>query len=132
MGDNIFGVCMVCKILPYRCSQEYGRNQPLALALCAVQKVMLYCRPDPLALALCAVQYLTPLHCQDMLDSLVTALNATHQKFLSRHPYFKVRQRNDSDWLAPLIYAHCDVLTDKVVSCFCLKPTAATRCCQLI
>ena len=45
-----------------------------------------------------------------MLDSLVTALNATHQKFLSRHPYFKVRQRNNPGWLAlqlmPLLESH--------------------------
>ena len=58
-----------------------------------------------LSLALRAVQYLTPLHCQDMLDSLVTALNATHQKFLSHHPYFKV----SPDRPALLGDAHCDV-----------------------
>ena len=35
--------------------------------------------------------YLTPLHCQEMLDSVVSSLNATYTKFVARHPYFKVR-----------------------------------------
>jgi len=34
--------------------------------------------------------YLTPLHCQDMLDSVVVSLNATVHKFLARNPGFKV------------------------------------------
>lgn len=34
--------------------------------------------------------YLTPLHCQDMLDSVVTSLNATVAKFTARNPSFKV------------------------------------------
>lgn len=34
--------------------------------------------------------YLTPLHCQDMLDSVVVSLNATVLKFLARNPGFKV------------------------------------------
>lgn len=36
--------------------------------------------------------YLTPLHCQDMLDSVVVSLNATVHKFLARNPGFKVRR----------------------------------------
>lgn len=33
--------------------------------------------------------YLTPLHCQDMLDSVVLSLNATYAKFITRNPCFK-------------------------------------------
>ncbi|KAK9808811.1 hypothetical protein WJX72_004107 [[Myrmecia] bisecta] len=33
--------------------------------------------------------YLTPLHCQDMLDSLATSLNATFDKFMRRNPGFQ-------------------------------------------
>ncbi len=35
--------------------------------------------------------YLTPLHCQDMLASLVAACNAQHAKFMLRHPDFQAR-----------------------------------------
>jgi hypothetical protein len=35
--------------------------------------------------------YLTPLHCQDMLDSVVTSLNATVAKFMARNPSFTVQ-----------------------------------------
>lgn len=35
--------------------------------------------------------YLTPLHCHDMLHSLVTALNAQFAKFMLRHPGFQAR-----------------------------------------
>lgn len=35
--------------------------------------------------------YLTPVHCQDMLDSLTTSLNATFTSFRKRNPAFKVR-----------------------------------------
>lgn len=35
--------------------------------------------------------YLTPLHCQDMLDSVVLSLNAVHAKFMRRNPGFTVR-----------------------------------------
>lgn len=34
--------------------------------------------------------YLTPVHCQDMLDSLTTSLNATFTSFMKRNPTFKV------------------------------------------
>ena len=34
--------------------------------------------------------YLTPVHCQDMLDSLTTSLNATFTSFMKRNPAFKV------------------------------------------
>ena len=34
--------------------------------------------------------YLTPLHCHDMLSSLVEALNAQFSKFMLRHPDFQV------------------------------------------
>ena len=34
--------------------------------------------------------YLTPLHCQDMLASLVGAMNAQYAKFRLRHPDFQV------------------------------------------
>ena len=36
--------------------------------------------------------YLTPLHCQDMLDSVVVSLNAVHAKFMRRNPDFRVRK----------------------------------------
>lgn len=35
--------------------------------------------------------YLTPLHCHDMLQSLVTAMNAQFAKFMLRHPDFQAR-----------------------------------------
>ena len=35
--------------------------------------------------------YLTPLHCQDMLGSLVAAMNAQFAKFMLRHPHFQAR-----------------------------------------
>ncbi len=35
--------------------------------------------------------YLTPLHCHDMLQSLVTALNSQFAKFMLRHPDFQAR-----------------------------------------
>ena len=35
--------------------------------------------------------YLTPVHCQDMLDSLTTSLNATFTTFMKRNPSFQVR-----------------------------------------
>jgi hypothetical protein len=35
--------------------------------------------------------YLTPLHCQDMLGSLVAAMNAQFAKFMLRHPDFQAR-----------------------------------------
>ena len=35
--------------------------------------------------------YMTPLHCHDMLCSLVHAMNAQYSKFRLRHPDFKVR-----------------------------------------
>ena len=34
--------------------------------------------------------YLTPIHCQDMLDSLTTSMNATFSAFMKRNPAFKV------------------------------------------
>ena len=34
--------------------------------------------------------YLTPIHCQDMLDSLTTSMNATYSSFVKRNPAFKV------------------------------------------
>ena len=34
--------------------------------------------------------YLTPLHCHDMLSSLVEAMNAQFSKFMLRHPDFQV------------------------------------------
>lgn len=34
--------------------------------------------------------YLTPVHCQDMLDSLTMSLNATFTNFMKRNPTFKV------------------------------------------
>lgn len=34
--------------------------------------------------------YLTPLHCQDMLDSVVVSLNGTYAKFIARNPGFQV------------------------------------------
>lgn len=34
--------------------------------------------------------YLTPVHCQDMLDSLTTSLNATFTSFMNRNPGFEV------------------------------------------
>ena len=34
--------------------------------------------------------YLTQLHCQEMLDSLVASLNLQYQKFLRRNPTFEV------------------------------------------
>lgn len=34
--------------------------------------------------------YLTPVHCQDMLDSLTTSLNATFTSFMKRNPAFQV------------------------------------------
>ena len=34
--------------------------------------------------------YLTPLHCHDMLCSLVEAMNAQFSKFMLRHPDFQV------------------------------------------
>lgn len=34
--------------------------------------------------------YLTPVHCQDMLDSLTTSMNATYSSFMKRNPAFKV------------------------------------------
>lgn len=34
--------------------------------------------------------YLTPLHCQDMLDSLVDSLNLQFRKFQRRNPSFQV------------------------------------------
>lgn len=34
--------------------------------------------------------YLTPLHCADMLSSLVEAMNAQFSKFMLRHPDFQV------------------------------------------
>ena len=40
--------------------------------------------------------YLTPLHCHDMLSSLVEALNAQFSKFMLRHPDFQVRARGGS------------------------------------
>lgn len=43
---------------------------------------------------------LTPRHLQNMLDSLVSFLNAQHAKFLARHPAFKV-----GAWLAAGIAA---------------------------
>ena len=36
--------------------------------------------------------YLTPLHCHDMLQSLVTAMNAQFAKFMLRHPGFQARR----------------------------------------
>ncbi|KAL0042774.1 hypothetical protein WJX79_010528 [Trebouxia sp. C0005] len=33
--------------------------------------------------------YLTPIHCQDMLDSLTTSMNATFSAFMKRNPAFK-------------------------------------------
>lgn len=35
--------------------------------------------------------YLTPLHCHDMLQSLVTALNSQFAKFMLRHPDFQAQ-----------------------------------------
>ena len=34
--------------------------------------------------------YLTQLHCQEMLDSLVASLNLQYQRFKSRNPDFQV------------------------------------------
>ena len=34
--------------------------------------------------------YLTPIHCQDMLDSLTISMNATFSAFMKRNPAFKV------------------------------------------
>lgn len=34
--------------------------------------------------------YLTPLHCQDMLDSLVLSFNTIYAAFMLRHPTFDV------------------------------------------
>lgn len=36
--------------------------------------------------------YLTPLHCQDMLDSVVLSLNTVYGKFMQRNPSFDVRR----------------------------------------
>lgn len=36
------------------------------------------------------VMYLTPLHCQDMLNSLVDACNIQFARFKQRNPDFKV------------------------------------------
>ena len=35
--------------------------------------------------------YLTPLHCQDMLDSVVLSLNSVHAKFMRLNPDFTAR-----------------------------------------
>lgn len=35
--------------------------------------------------------YLTQLHCQEMLDSLVDSLNTQFRKFMRRNPDFSVR-----------------------------------------
>ena len=40
--------------------------------------------------------YLTPLHCQDMLDSVVLSLNTVHAKFMQRNPGFDVRRCSDA------------------------------------
>jgi hypothetical protein len=45
--------------------------------------------------------YLTPLHCQDMLDSVVTSLNATVAKFVARNPSFTVQLL-----LSAILYMH--------------------------
>ena len=60
--------------------------------------------------------YLTPLHCQDMLASLVAAFNAQVSKFSLRNPHFQVRlnpARNSQVFLifqGPLVPRPCWVL----------------------
>lgn len=42
---------------------------------------------------------LTPLHAQDMLDSLIGFLNAQHAKFMARNPTFQVGSASpDPGW----------------------------------
>lgn len=40
------------------------------------------------------VMYLTPLHCQDMLNSVVDGCNFQFSRFIARNPEFKVRDRS--------------------------------------
>ncbi len=55
--------------------------------------------------------YLTPLHCQDMLDSVVVSLNGTYAKFIARNPDFRVRRRHpvspSTTPPSPLLLAPC-------------------------
>ena len=46
--------------------------------------------------------YLTPLHCHDMLSSLVEAMNAQFSKFMLRHPDFQVSTGGGSQGLGSL------------------------------
>lgn len=45
--------------------------------------------------------YLTPVHCQDMLDSLTTSLNATFTSFMKRNPAFQVCPPSPTHHAAP-------------------------------
>ena len=56
--------------------------------------------------------YLTPLHCQDMLDSLTTSLNATFTSFMKRNPAFKVcLPPSQVFMILHLVTACCDVFS---------------------
>ena len=54
--------------------------------------------------------YLTPVHCQDMLDSLTNSLNATFTAFMKRNPAFKVSHH-------AVIIKHHDVNFQADLSC---------------
>lgn len=40
--------------------------------------------------------YVTPLHCQEVLDSIVQSLNLQYRRFMKRNPEFKVRLCDNS------------------------------------
>lgn len=60
--------------------------------------------------------YLTPVHCQDMLDSLTTSLNATFTSFRKRNPTFKVWSLTRRFISQPLLCLCC--LHDCIDICF--------------
>jgi hypothetical protein len=62
--------------------------------------------------------YLTQLHCQEMLDSLVDSLNTQYRKFMLRNPDFSVRRDLLLLLLLLLLSAHLSDLHEhlKIIS----------------
>ena len=48
--------------------------------------------------------YLTPVHCHDMLCSLVEAMNAQFSRFMLRHPDFQVRPAGCNFFRCPVAW----------------------------
>ena len=55
--------------------------------------------------------YLTPVHCHDMLSSLVEAMNAQFSRFMLRHPDFQVTSLSAA--------VHCGMHEQLDMSCAC-------------